>query len=317
MRPITLIASESEFLADLEARSLRARAEQQGDSVELLDVEDPGAVAFALGTPSLFGDGRLLVLRGDVKQIESHLPALQGFADTPLEGTKVVVVTTSAKTLGKKLTGNVELLELAAPKPWETDRWLIKHAKGIGRVLEPAAAKLLVETVGTDLRELSTALETLSLGTTGTIDERAIGSQFQGHETALFTFLEHVLDRNRGAALRDLRSLLAAGDHPLVVHAALVKQFRTLAALHGLRDAEQPSAKELDVAPGYLKRATKALRRFDADAIRRGVIALAEADLALKGGFDGEDTPETLIIELLIVELTASREELHERTTVS
>ena len=316
MRPVTLIASESEFLADLEARVLRARAEARGDQIELLDVDDPSAVGYALGTPSLFGDGRLLVLRGDVKQLERHLDALNSFASSPLDGTNVLVVTSSAKTLGKKLGTGVETIELAAPKPWDTDKWLIKYAKGLGRVIEPSAAKLLVETVGTDLRELSTALETLILGTTGSIDERAIGSQFHGHETALFTFLDHILERNRDAALRDLRSLLGAGDHPLVVHAALVKQFRTLAAIHGLRDSEQPTAKELDVAPGYVKRANKAIRRFDADRIRRSIIALAEADLALKGGFEGEDTPETLIIELLIVELTASREELHERASI-
>lgn len=312
VRPVTLIASDSEFLADLEARRLRAQAESKGHAIELLDAEDPVAVSYALGTPSLFGDERLLVLRGDVKTIEANLPAITGFAERPLEGTRVVVVTTSAKTLGKKLGSGVEIIEVPSPKPWETDRWLVKHAKGSGRVIDPAAAKLLVEAVGTDLRELSSALDTLILGTTGSIDEKVIASRFHGHETALFTFLDHVLEANRAAALRDLRALLQ-NDHPLVVHAALAKQYRTLAAIHGLRESDQPSAKDLDVAPGYLTRARKAIRRFDADAIRRGIIALAEADLALKGGFEGEDTPETLIIELLVVELTSSREEIRER----
>jgi DNA polymerase III subunit delta len=313
MRPITLIASDSEFLADLEARALRSRAQSRGEQVELLDVGDPLAVSYALGTSSLFGDERLMVLQGDVKQIEQHVEALKAFGESPIEGTRVVIVTTSAKTLGKKLGAGVETIELASPKPWETDRWVIKHAKSIGRVIDPSAAKLLVDTIGTDLRDLSTAIDTLNLGTTGSIDEKAVAAQFQGHETALFTFLEKVLERDRGAALRDLRSLLGSGDHPLVVHAALTKQFRSLAAIHGLRDQDQPTAKELDVAPGYMRRATRAMKRWDADAIRRAIVALAETDLAIKGGFEGEETPETIIIELLVVELTASREEIHER----
>jgi DNA polymerase-3 subunit delta len=311
MRPITLIASESEFLADLEHRDLRSQAEARGDSIEELDVDDPIAVSFALGTPSLFGDGRLLLLRGDVKALERHVDALVRFAAAPLEGTHVLIVASSAKTLAKKLGSGVETIEIAAPKPWDTDKWIIKHAKGLGRAIDASAAKLLVETLGTDLRELAGAIETLSIG--GAIDEAAIAASYHGHDAALFTFLDHILERNRAGALRDLNSLLAGGDHPLVVHAALVKQFRTLAAIFGLRDHEQPSPKELDVAPGYLKRANKAARRFDADTIRRCIIALAEADLALKGGFDGEDVPEALIIELLVLELTASREELHER----
>lgn len=310
MRAVTLIASSSEFLADLEQRKVRGALLAGGASLEELDVADPERTAMVLGTASLFADERVILLRGDVRAIEPHIPAVIAFAEQPLPGTKLLIVTTSAKTLAKKLGTHAETIEIEPPKPWETASWVVKQARATGKPIKPEAAELLVDALGTDLRELATALETLSLSSSSVITPDTVTQHFHGHETALYTLLDDVLNRDRANALRNLRSLLLAGDHPLVVHAALVKQFRSLAAIAGRAKHDQPSAAELDVSPGYLRRAGKAIRGWDADSIRRAIIALAEADLALKGGFEGEETPPEMIIELLLLELTASREEL-------
>lgn len=310
MRAVTLIASASEFLSDLEHRRLRDALVAKGASVEMLDQTDPGRTAMVLGTGSLFAEDRLIILKGDVRSIEAHLPSIIAFADQPIEGTNVLIVTSSAKTLAKKLGTRVEVIEVEPPKPWETAAWVVRFSKGFDRSIKQDAAELLVDALGTDLRELATALQTLALAADGPITTKTVTDHFHGHETALYTLLDDVLSRDRANALRNLKSLLNAGDHPLVIHASLVKQFRALAAISGRAKHEQPTAGELDVSPGYLRRAGKAAKAWDPNSIRRAIIALGEADLALKGGFEGEDTPPEIVIELLLIELTASREEL-------
>ena len=308
MRAVTLIASQAEFLADAEFRRLRDVLVGKGASVEHLDASEPDATAMVLGTGSLFAEDRCLVLRGDVKTVEPHLPAIIAFAENPLPGTTLLIVTTSAKTLAKALGARADLIELEPPKPWETAAWVVRYAKSLGRQVRQDAAELLVDTLGTDLRELASAIETLSISG-APITPKAVAEHFQGHETALYTLLDDVLARDRPNALRNLQALLRAGDHPLVVHAALVKQFRSLAAVSGRAKHEHPSPSSLDVSPGYLRRAVKAARAWDPDAIRRAIIALAETDLALKGGFDGEETPAEIVIELLVLDLTGGGDE--------
>lgn len=308
MRALTLICGDAEFLVDEEFRRVREQLTAAGASVEEIDPADDLAVAAALDTASLFGGGRVVVLRATSTAIEPLADKLGRFADDPMPETHVVVVTGAAKRLTKTLGARADVIEVSAPKPWETAQWLVRYAKGHGRVIKLEAAELLVETLGTDLRELAGAFQTLAIGD-GAIDQRAITNHFRGQGTAIYTFLDAILSRDRAAALSHLHALMRSGDHPLVLHAALAKQVRALAAMHGLRREEQPSAKDLDLAQGYLNRAGKAARSWNADDIRRALVALAEADLALKGGFEGEDAPPELIAELLVVELTTGAPE--------
>lgn len=310
MRPLTLILGDAEFLVDEEFKRVRDRLLKEGHSLEEISAEDEMAVINALDTPSLFGGGRLIVLRGQATALEVHRDRLIRFAEDPIPETAVVVVTGGAQKLKKALGMRAEIIEVAGPKPWETAAWLLKHSKGKGRPITKDAAELLVETLGTDLRDLATAYDTLGLGAVGAIDAKMVATHFRGgHGSALYTFLDTVLAKDKPASLQHLQALMAGGDHPLVIHASLVKQFRSFAATYGLDKADQPSAKDLDVAQGYLNRATKHARRWDADGIRRAIVALAEADLALKGGLEGEDAPGELIVELLVIDLTSGRDE--------
>lgn len=307
---MTVILGDSEFLVDEEFRRVRDHLLASGHTLEEVDADDEQGVAYALDTPSLFGGGRLIVLRGSASSLDAHKERLVRFAEDPVPETAVLVVTGGAQRLKKALGQRADLIEVQAPKPWETAAWLVKHSKGKGRPITKEAAELLVELLGSDLRELASAHDQLSLGAKGAIDATAVATSFRGGQgSALYTFLDAILGRDRAGALQHLQALMASGDHPLVVHAALVKQFRALAAIYEVARNQRPSAKDLDLAQGYLNRAGKHERRWDPDSIRRSVVALTEADLALKGGFDGEDAPPELIIELLVIELTATREE--------
>ena len=53
-----------------------------------------------------------------------------------------------ATKLKKALGRGAEVIEVAAPKPWETADWLVKFLKGRGRIITKDAATALVEAVG-------------------------------------------------------------------------------------------------------------------------------------------------------------------------
>jgi len=199
---------------------------------------------------------------------------------------------------------SIDVIELDAPKPWETADWLVKFLKGRGRVIKKDAAEALIEAVGTDLRDIATSAEQLTMATTGTIGVDTVNKLFRGMESALYTFLDVLLQRDRAAALRHLGALMRAGEHPLVIMQALSKQFRAIAAARDAgRTPAAALAKELGVATGYVNRSYRHGRNFDAGEIRRAFRLLADADLALKGGLLGEDNPPELVMELLVSEI--------------
>lgn len=301
-RALILISSDSEFLAGLALSRVRATWEKRGYAVEEIAAEDPEAALRALDTPALFGDGRLVIVRGVATPLDPHAEHLKAWAADPPDGIVAILAVSRGAKLVKALGSSAEVITPAAPKPWETASWLVQHAKGRGRIVKPDAAEAFVEILGTDLRDLVGALEQAETSMSGVIDVATVRRLFRGRESALYTFLDAVLSRDRAAALAHLHALLRAGEHPLVVQASLAKQVRALAAA---RDAGRvpPAtlAKELDVSVGYVNRAQKHGRNFDAGEVRRAFRILADADLQLKGG--GDDLPGELVMELAIAEI--------------
>lgn len=308
MKQLALIVSESEFLASLELERVRAHWTKKGYAAEELGTEDLQALFYALDTPSLLGDGRFIVVRGSARDLDAAADRLASWAADPPPGIAVAIVLSSATKLKKALGARAEVLEPASPKPWETADWVVRHTKGVGRVISKEAAAALVEAVGTDLRDLATAVEQLTTATKGSIGPDEVQRLFRGMETALYTFLDAILQRDVAASFRHLGALIRTGTHPLQIVNALGHQLRALAlARDPARAPAAQIARELGVAVGYANRAQRAARNFDASEVRRAFRALAEADLALKGGMDGDDTPPELVMERLVAELCGER----------
>jgi DNA polymerase III delta subunit len=215
------------------------------------------------------------VVRGSAADLEDSAEQLAAWAESPPEGIAAVLVVDRSAKLRKALGARADVIELDSPKPWETADWLVKFLKGRGRVIKKDAAEALIEAVGTDLRDIAMSAEQLTMATTGTIGIDTVNKLFRGLESALYTFLDALLQRDRASALRHVGALMRSGEHPLV----------------------------LGVSTGYVNRSYKHGRNFDAGEIRRAVRLLADADLALKGGMLGEDNPPELVMELLVSEI--------------
>src|SRR2546423_15656715 len=80
VKALTLIASGNEFLASLELERVRAHWEKKGYTIEEVGTEDVQALLYALDTPSLFGAGRFVVVRGSAADLEDSAERLAQWA---------------------------------------------------------------------------------------------------------------------------------------------------------------------------------------------------------------------------------------------
>lgn len=304
MKAARIIAAADDFLADLELEPLRAKARERGFAEEEIPAADAGALANALETRSLFDAGKLVIVPDADDAKEPSLSVMARWAADPQPDVRLVLMTSTPAGTKRVMKALGEHAEVRTPDdvpPWETPGWVIKRARALGKRMTPDAAKALVEALGTDLRELASAVEQLG-GTVpegGTIDVAAVGMQFRGIESKLNEFVDALFDRDRAQALRRLRALVAHGEHPLVILATVANQLRILAVLSGSeRRSAAAVAKELGVKEGRVKRAMRRARNFTPDEIRHAYRLAADADLALKS--EGEDP---LVLELLVDEI--------------
>jgi DNA polymerase-3 subunit delta len=304
MRPATLIISDDEFLASEALDRIRQEATAAGYAREELSGDDPTALMYALGTPSLFDAGRLIVVRDADDLGADAAMVVARFASDPQPGVALALVADAgakADKLAKMLGKAVEVTKTLAPPPWETTKWLAQRIRERGRKISPEAAQVIVDALGTDLRELAAATGQLLDEFDGPIDVASVKERFHGLESKVYEFVDAVLDRDGPQALKRLRSLVEHGEHPLVITAALWRQMRIVAAVKdGPRLPAEQVARQLGVRPGQVKRAFRHARFFDADQLRRAFERLAEADVALKS--EGQDD---LVLDLLVEEITA------------
>lgn len=303
MKVVRIIAASDDYLADLELEPLRAKARERGFAEETIPAAEPAALANALETRSLFDSGKLVIVP-DADDLKDALPLIARWAADPPPDVRLVLMTTTP-TATKRITKALgDLAEVKTPDdvpPWETPGWVVKRAKAIGRKMTTDAAKALVDALGTDLRELATAVEQLAgtVGDGGTIDAATVTLQFRGVESKLHEFVDALFDRDRPQAIRRLRALAGHGEPPLVILATIVNQLRILAVLSGPeRRSAAAVAKELGLKEGRVKRAMRRARNFTPDDIRRAYRLAADADFALKSEAD-----DPLVLELLVDEI--------------
>lgn len=306
MKPVTLIRGDADFLAE---RALaRIRDELSDFPLEEIDARESLALTYALETPSLFDQGRLIVVRNADQVPAQALEAIARWAGSGPSGTHLVLMATGGAKAAKALQGLADVVEVRSPPPWETAKWVVEWTKGQGRKIAPDAAEVLVETLGRDLRELAGAVDQLGLAHEGTIDVAAVRRQFVGLESQVWTFVDSVMERNATAAMRHLRALLAAGENPIGILTMLARQLRAIAVVRGSeRRPASAFAKELGMSEGAIKRAFRQARSFDDADVRRAFRLLADADLALKGGEQGESGPPEIVLEMLVAEVCGER----------
>lgn len=268
-----------------------------------------------LRTPSLLGGRRVVLVRDVHDAAPAVLEELLGWVERPGPGAALMLVgekwpaPVGGKDFGKRLenaakkVGAVLRFKAGEVRP---EDFAVATATGLGVVLSPGDARLLVELVGPDLGRIKMELEkcALYLNGTGRLDGATL-SQLCAPvaEASMWALTDAVVRRDADAALATCHRLLdEGGSGGANVHSLLglvAWQVRNLVALQGaLRANTETPAAWRRMPSDKLRAAERAIRERPLDTPRL-FAALVRANRRFHGG--GAD--EVRVFEALVLEL--------------
>jgi DNA polymerase-3 subunit delta len=176
----------------------------------------------------------------------------------------------------------------------------------LGARIEPAVAAMLVEMFPGDLGRVRSEMEKLALYADGRSITRADIELLVVTErkSTVWQLADILAEGKREPAMRFLDSALRAGEQPAPIVGALAWMYRKLIEAGELQAySARVDAGRLHMNPATAQIALRASRRIPAQELRRGLVALAEADSRLKSGI----AQPRAVLEFLIAELTSAR----------
>jgi DNA polymerase-3 subunit delta len=315
-------ADTAEFLAErTRARAVAAVLEEQpGCEVTTASAGQltPGEFV-TLTSPSLFSSATAVVLT-DLRDLpEGPQAELLEYAAAPTPEVAVILMHPGGPK-GKKLLdalaaqSSVTQVKLEAPK-YERDfvRWVRDESGRAGGSMDEAAATLLVQAVGQDLRSLAAAVDQLvatrpdSAGAEGgslTVDD--VRQYFGGRaDVKGYEIADAAIDGRLDLALERVRWAETARVAAPIITSALAAALRTLAKLadapRGMPDAEL--ARYIGAPPFKLRALRQQLRAWDSAALAMALGAAASADLAIKSG----EADPAYAVERLVLDISRAR----------
>lgn len=291
--PLTLVVGDEELLVGRAVGAVLRAARELDPQVDVRDLVaselQPGDLPELL-SPSLFGDRRVLVLRNaqDLgKQVAGELAAYVG---EPLDEVSVVVCHAGGakgKALLTELTaGGARRVDAPKLTPGARRDFLRDELRSGGRRVNEGAVTALLEAVGSDLRELSSAAGQLLADTTGPVDEEVVARYHRGRaDLTGFIVADRAVEGDLAGALELARYGQATGLAPVLVTSALAGALRTIAlvASSGHAPAAQV-AREHGIPPWKVDRTRKQMRGWRPDGLSSALRAVAQADADVKGG---------------------------------
>lgn len=281
------------------------------------DADDSGAVVAtvvdACHTPPFLADRRVVVLREAGRFNADQLQPIVSYLEEPLASTRLVVVggggplpakvanafkqSSMAEVVGTDVSGR------------EAHSWVAGRLAGAEVKLTPPAAALVEEHLGEDLSRLSALLGALeaAYGPGTHVGPDELGPYLGRPGSVPPWDLTDAIDRGQTELAITLlhRVMEAGGRHPLVVLAILQRHFGNILRVQSPEvSGEAMAAEILGIAKGRstfpARKALDAARRLGPRGAGDAILAMADAELALKGKLDWE--PE-LVLEVLVARL--------------
>lgn len=315
MRALYLIAGTDGAKIDATRGRLRARAEREAGA-DALEVFEPGegkgmpdheALLQAIPAMSLMQSRRYLLADGIERWRDRQLEQVAAVVGKlPPDLTLVLISRAKAPA---KLTKAVkaakgEIHEFEAPKARELPRILVADAQALGFRLDPAAARLLVERMGTSPARLQHELERLALwaGEGGEVTAADLGAMIADtSEAAVWSLSDALIERDGPAALRIGERLVDQGENVTGLIYGLASRLRgaCFAADQLERGvAPQQVVSSLKMHPYAAKQLVGRLRHADVADLRMATEALADLELWCRGGADyGDELALTLTLQ--------------------
>jgi DNA polymerase III subunit delta len=312
--PLHLVLGEEELLVERAVEDIVAEVRRTDATAELRRYRatelTPVALAESL-SPSLFAEARVIVLQAAHEAGKDLTAAILEQSDDPAEG--VVLVVQHAGTARNKALADALRKRGATvttcnkiTRYEERADFVRGEVRRAGGRIAPGAVGVLIEAVGSELRELAAAAGQLVADTGGTVDEPAVRRYYRGRAEATgFAVADKVIAGDQAGALEALRWAELLGVPPVLVADALADALRTLAKV-GSAGRGDPNrlAGVLGMPPWKIRKAQSQVRSWRPESLAVAFDAAAEVNADVKGA--AADVPYAL--QRAVLRICAARE---------
>ena len=289
---LVLIQGAESLLADRAISQVIATKAGAQTSIFSADELEVGFITDSLA-PSLFGDARVVVIK-DLQDLTAECcDEVVSYLENQDENL-TLVLWHKGGVKGKALIDKIKKLNPeiiaadAIKKESEKSDFVRAEFKRLERKISVEGVNALVDSLGSDLRELSAACSQLAsdVALQKVIDEDDVARYQMGRvESTGFDVADAALEGKTAIALINLRNALATGTDPVLIVSALASSLRTLAKVSGAsRSAKSfELASTLAIAPWQIDKARRQLTGWSERGLVKAVVAIAAADADIKG----------------------------------
>ena len=289
---LVLIQGAEGLLADRAISKILATNPSATITTLIADEIEVGSITDSLA-PSLFGDARIVVIKEIQDLVADCSDEIIEYLSDPDESLNLVLwhkggVKGKALVDKVKKAGAEVISAEAIKKDSDKAEFVRGEFKNLGRKISTEAVQALIDSLGSDLRELGGACSQLASDVQDgkLIDEDDVAAYQRGRiETTGYDVADAVLDGKTALALISLRNAINTGTDPVLIVSAIAASIRTMAkvsgASRGLKSYDLAS--QLGLPPWQIDKARRQLSGWSENALARSVITLAQADADIKG----------------------------------
>jgi DNA polymerase-3 subunit delta len=314
---LLLVLGEEELLVERAVRAALEQAREADASADLTRVRvtdlTPPELAELL-SPSLFAEGRVVVLEGAQEIGKEIAESVLSYAKEPADGIVLIVLHTGGgrAKVAKDLPGALKkagatVVECSKiTKPADRDAFVKDEVRRAGGRIDPAGLAALIETVGNDLRELAAAASQLVTDNDGKVDEAAVRRYHQGKaEVTGFAVADLAVVGDRAGAMEALRWAMQLGVAHVLVADALAEGVRTVAKVASAgRGDPFRMAGDLGMPPWKVKRAQGQARGWSPAGLAEAMQIVAALNADVKGAAADAD----YALERAVLKVVAARQ---------
>ncbi|AGS35466.1 hypothetical protein B841_09970 [Corynebacterium maris DSM 45190] len=298
---VHLILGDDEFLAERARHRILDRLGPEVESTVMRAGEVTGSEIIEVSSPSLFAEDRAIVFQKTEDAGKDAADLLLKSARDPAPGIYFLIEHSGGgrtKTLVPKFSKIAEVHDVAAIKPSQRTGWVMQEFRAHGVRPTPDVVQALLESVGSDLRELASAIEQLIADAQGEITVGTVRAYYTGvAEVSGFDIADLAVTGKTSQALASTRRALQLGISPVALAAALSSKVGGIARLYSTRGGNPKQlAGTVGMAPWLVEKTQRVARRWSGESVSQAVVLMADLDAEVKGqGGDPEFAIENAV----------------------
>ncbi|OQO89509.1 DNA polymerase III subunit delta [Saccharomonospora piscinae] len=315
--PLNLVLGDEELLVERAVRQALDTARLSDPTADATRVRvselTPSQLA-ELVSPSLFSEGRVVVLDGAQDMSQENADALLAYVAEPADGVVLVVVHNGGgrSKAGKALPAALRKAGAVVTdcpkitKPADRESFVRAEVRRAGGRIDAPGLLALIDAVGTDLRELASAAAQLVADSGGSVDEEAVRRYHRGRaDVTGFQVAEKAVAGDRAAALESLRWAQQIGVAHVLLADALADAVRTIAKVSAAgRGNPNQLAGELGMPPWKIRKAQGQSRGWSAPGLAVAMRVAARVNAEVKGAA----ADPGYAIERAVLDIVAARQ---------